>query len=199
MPASVGVRELRQNLSRYLDQVKEGESFVVTERGREVARLTPSGPPDSAIARLVAERGRPRRAPRDTAIARRLAYLDTSALVKLPLEEDGHEALRRELLAWDGFVSSALLSVEAVRACARYGPAFAHAATQALEAVALVPLDDAVLERAAGLAPGELRTRDALHLATALSLADEIGVVLTYDGHLAAAARKAGLAVRSPA
>jgi prevent-host-death family protein len=55
--ATVGVRELRQNLSRYLHQVKEGKSFAVTERGREVARLTPSGPPDSPIARLVAERG----------------------------------------------------------------------------------------------------------------------------------------------
>lgn len=53
----VGVRELRQNLSRYLLQVKGGKSFAVTERGREVARLTPSGPPDSPIARLVAERG----------------------------------------------------------------------------------------------------------------------------------------------
>jgi prevent-host-death family protein len=53
----VGVRELRQNLSRYLVQVKAGESFVVTERGREVARLLPSGPADSPIARLVAERG----------------------------------------------------------------------------------------------------------------------------------------------
>ncbi|HEU4736054.1 MAG TPA: type II toxin-antitoxin system prevent-host-death family antitoxin [Solirubrobacterales bacterium] len=53
----VGVRELRQNLSRYLIQVKAGESFVVTERGREVARLMPSGPADSPIARLVAERG----------------------------------------------------------------------------------------------------------------------------------------------
>lgn len=53
----VGVRELRQNLSRYLARVKEGESLVVTERGREVARLTPSGPADSPIARLVAERG----------------------------------------------------------------------------------------------------------------------------------------------
>lgn len=53
----VGVRELRQNLSQYLSEVKEGESFVVTERGREVARLTPSGPEDSPIARLIAERG----------------------------------------------------------------------------------------------------------------------------------------------
>lgn len=54
---SVGVRELRQNLSKYLAQVKEGESFAVTERGREVARLSPSGPPDSPLARLAAERG----------------------------------------------------------------------------------------------------------------------------------------------
>jgi prevent-host-death family protein len=53
----VGVRELRQNLSRYLGQVKEGECFVVTERGREVARLSPSGPADSPLARLAAERG----------------------------------------------------------------------------------------------------------------------------------------------
>lgn len=54
---SVGVRELRQNLSVFLRRVKAGESLVVTERGREVARLTPSGPADSPIARLVAERG----------------------------------------------------------------------------------------------------------------------------------------------
>jgi prevent-host-death family protein len=53
----VGVRELRQNLSRYLTDVKRGESFIVTERGREVARLTPSGLSDSPLARLVAERG----------------------------------------------------------------------------------------------------------------------------------------------
>lgn len=53
----VGVRELRQNLSRYLRQVKEGESFAVTERGREVARLSPSGPADSPLARIAAERG----------------------------------------------------------------------------------------------------------------------------------------------
>jgi prevent-host-death family protein len=42
MAVSVGVRELRQNLSRYLDRVKAGEDLVVTEHGREVARLVPS-------------------------------------------------------------------------------------------------------------------------------------------------------------
>ena len=53
----MGVRELRQNLSRYLERVKAGEAFVVTERGSEVARLTPSGGRRSAMARLIAERG----------------------------------------------------------------------------------------------------------------------------------------------
>ena len=41
--ARVGVRELRQNLSKYLDRVKAGEDLVVTEHGREVARLVPAG------------------------------------------------------------------------------------------------------------------------------------------------------------
>ncbi len=44
MTQKVGVRELRQNLSRYLDRVKDGESLVVTERGKEVAKLVPSHP-----------------------------------------------------------------------------------------------------------------------------------------------------------
>ena len=42
MPENVGVRELRQNLSKYLDRVKAGEALTVTEHGHEVARLIPS-------------------------------------------------------------------------------------------------------------------------------------------------------------
>ncbi len=41
---AVGVRELRQNLSRYLERIKDGETLTVTERGHEIARLVPSGP-----------------------------------------------------------------------------------------------------------------------------------------------------------
>jgi prevent-host-death family protein len=44
MPKSIGVRELRQNLSRYLLRVKAGEPLAVTERGRVIARLVPAGP-----------------------------------------------------------------------------------------------------------------------------------------------------------
>lgn len=46
MPAAVGVRELRQNLSKYLDRVKAGETLSVTERGNEVALLLPTNAGD---------------------------------------------------------------------------------------------------------------------------------------------------------
>ena len=55
-PGRVGVRELRQNLSVYLDRVKDGETLVVTEHGHAVARLAPLvGDPESVLDRLIAE------------------------------------------------------------------------------------------------------------------------------------------------
>lgn len=128
----------------------------------------------------------------------RLAYLDTSAYVKLPLEEPGHEELRSELSRWDGYVSSMLLGVEAIRACSRYGSGFAHDARAWLESVALLPLDDAVLDMATSLSPPLLRTLDALHLATALTISAEIGAFFTYDERMGEAAADQGLPVCRP-
>jgi prevent-host-death family protein len=51
----VGVRELRQNLSVYLDRVKQGEVLTVTEHGLEVALLRPLPPTTDIVGRLVAE------------------------------------------------------------------------------------------------------------------------------------------------
>jgi uncharacterized protein len=119
---------------------------------------------------------------------RRLAYLDTSAYVKLPLAEEGHEDLRVELARWDGYVSSMLLGVEAIRACSRYGSDRAHDARDWLQGVSLLPLDDAVLDVATSLIPPTLRSLDALHLATALSVREELGAFFTYDERLADAA-----------
>jgi len=51
----VGVRELRQNLSVYLDRVKAGEALEVTERGHAVALLTPLPGPATALERMIAE------------------------------------------------------------------------------------------------------------------------------------------------
>ncbi len=119
--------------------------------------------------------------------------------MKLPLQEVGHDALRAELAKWGGYVSSALLGVEAIRACARYGDEYARDARAWLEGVALLPLGDAVLDEATSLGPTGLRSLDALHLATALSVREEIGIFVTYDERLGEAAKEHGLGVVQPA
>lgn len=53
----IGIREMRQNLSRYTRRTRNGESFLITDRGQEVAQLTPAPGRASAIDRLVAQRG----------------------------------------------------------------------------------------------------------------------------------------------
>ena len=119
--------------------------------------------------------------------------------MKLPLREAEQGALLAELAEWDGYVSSALLAVESIRACGRYGESHADDARAFLEGLALLPLDDTVLDEAARLEPAGLRSLDALHLATALSIRDEIGVLVTYDQRLAEAAGTRGLNVARPA
>lgn len=92
-------------------------------------------------------------------------------------------------------MSSALLATEAIRACERYGSGYAHDAREWLEGVALLPLDDSILDQAASLGPPLLRTLDAVHLATALSIREDIGVLFTYADRLAMAATQYGLSV----
>ncbi len=92
-------------------------------------------------------------------------------------------------------MSSALLATEAIRASGRYGEVYAHDAREWLEGVALLPLDDSILDQAGSLGPPLLRTLDAIHLATALSIREDIGVLFTYDDRLAEAARQHGLTV----
>jgi prevent-host-death family protein len=53
-PVEVGVRELKNNLSAYLDEVAAGATVVVTERGKPVARLVGIDEPTSRLAELVA-------------------------------------------------------------------------------------------------------------------------------------------------
>lgn len=53
----VGIREMRQNLSRYARRARSGEAFLITDRGQAVAQLTPAPGRATAIDRLVAERG----------------------------------------------------------------------------------------------------------------------------------------------
>lgn len=125
-------------------------------------------------------------------------YLDTSAFIKLVRGEPESRALRMELASGDARVSSGILLVEARRVAARYGVIALTRARAALATVTLLPIDDAVLESAASLNPPELRSLDALHLAGALSVADELDRMYCYDLRLATAAVSHGLDVRAP-
>lgn len=125
-------------------------------------------------------------------------YLDTSAFLKLVRSEPESRALRHEMVSGVGLVSSALLIVEGRRAAARYGPLALNRARSALTTITLLPLDDSTLESAAELKPHELRSLDALHLAAAVGLGDDLGRFYCYDARLSGAAIELGLEVRDP-
>ncbi len=126
-------------------------------------------------------------------------YLDTSAAVKLVVAETGSAALSRWLRDHDGhLVSSDLLRTELLRATRRAAPESMPQARAVLEAVALISMPAATFERAASLEPGVLRSLDALHLAAALELGDELAGIITYDDRMSAAATTHGIPVVAP-
>lgn len=88
--------------------------------------------------------------------------------------------------------------MEAIRACGRYSAAYAREARAWLEGIALLPMDDPVLDEATLLEPSTLRSLDALHLATALSVREDLGAFFTHDRRLAEAADAHGLPVTAP-
>jgi uncharacterized protein len=124
------------------------------------------------------------------------AYVDSSALVKLVIDEPDAKALRRFLAIFDEHATSRVGIVETRRVLARHG---AHAATTEaiLEPLGVVEVDAAVASTAAVLRPLILRTLDAIHLATALAVY-QVDVFVTYDSRLAEAARETGFTVAAP-
>ncbi len=130
-------------------------------------------------------------------------YADASALVKLIREEPESPALRAYVASAD-LVSSELILAEIPRAAhraARRDRALSlelllERAAHLMEAVALRPIDRALLVVAGALAEPALRTLDAIHVASAVEL-DPLAFV-TYDERQAAAARLAGLHTMAP-
>jgi len=128
-----------------------------------------------------------------------LLYLDSSALVKLVVPEPETEALLKALADWPERVSSALARVEVLRAVGRSGVEAARGRAEAvLTRIGLLEIDGAILDRAAHLGPPELRSLDAIHLASALSLGEDLGGMAVYDVRLAQAAALSGATVLSP-
>ena len=135
-----------------------------------------------------------------------IAYIDTSALLRIVLREPGG---LEELRTYDGLVSSELIAVECARTIDRLRIQGALTMEEAadrigavnewLEAIDLVLLRPAVLSRASDPMPISIGTLDAIHLATALIWRDRMGPLpemATHDAALGAAARAFGFDVR---
>jgi predicted nucleic acid-binding protein len=127
-------------------------------------------------------------------------YLDSSAIVKFAVDELESTAIAawRARLDRDDVLMTCELSVaEVLRAVGRVEGdrevALAH-----LDALEQLVVDRDLLLAAGRLAPGGLRTLDAIHLAAAMAAGDELGGVVTYDGRMADAARSCGLDTLAP-
>jgi predicted nucleic acid-binding protein len=127
-----------------------------------------------------------------------VVYLDSSAIIKLIIAEAESTALRRYLRRRPERVSCALTRVEVIRAVRLHGSAAVRRARQALRRIDLLYLDDELLEDAATLETGVLRSLDAIHLAAARSLGDELEAVVTYDDRMRLAAERLGIPVDAP-
>ena len=128
-----------------------------------------------------------------------LLYLDSSALVKLVLPEPETEALREILSLWPERFSSALTRVEVLRAVrqAGVGRSTYERAENVVARVGLVDVDERVLNLAARIDPPELRSLDAIHLATALSIPD-LGGLVSYEAPLVRAATRSSVTAMAP-
>ena len=131
--------------------------------------------------------------------AERATYVDSSALVKLAVREAESVALRRYLVRHRPLVSSALARIEVARALLPLGPDAVRRGREVLARVELLRVNDRVLDVAGQLTPPELRSLDAIHLASAEQLGADLRGFVTYDERLAAAAAGRGLRVIQPA
>lgn len=118
------------------------------------------------------------------------AYVDASALVKLFKAERETEAFRGALADWPVRVASELIRVEAVCTARRLGGKdVLQRASAALERLNLIPLSPEIIELATDAHTPPLRAMDAIHLATALTMREDLGAMFVYDSDLHAAAQ----------
>jgi predicted nucleic acid-binding protein len=131
--------------------------------------------------------------------ADRAIYLDSSAIVKLTVAERESAALRRYLRRRAPLVVSALARTEVARALLPLGAEAVQRGHEVLSRIELIRVSDRILLEAGSLLPVELRSLDAIHLATVRQLGTSLRRLVTYDGRLAAAAAALGIATIAPA
>lgn len=119
--------------------------------------------------------------------------------MKLVVEEPETGALQAWLTDTGGeWVSSDLARTELMRAVRRAAPDQLVRARAVLDSVILVEVTTEIFEEAGRLEPEILRALDAVHIAAALDLGDDLEAIVTYDGRLAAAAQANGIPSITP-
>ena len=98
----------------------------------------------------------------------------------------------------DDVVAGDLVRTELLRATMRSAPNHMTRARAILDSITLLHTTTDICERAGQLEPVGLRSLDALHLATALSLGDALDALVTYDKRLAEASKRYGITVIAP-
>jgi predicted nucleic acid-binding protein len=129
---------------------------------------------------------------------RRLTYVDSSAIVKLVVAEPESKALRRYLSRRQPLVSSVLARTEVARALIPGGREAVTRGEDVLRRIQLLRINDRVLHDAGRMEPADLRSLDAIHLASARHLGPSVKQIVTYDERMAAAARAGGWSVAAP-
>jgi predicted nucleic acid-binding protein len=130
--------------------------------------------------------------------AERATYLDSSAIVKLAVAEPESAALQRYLRRRRPLVSSSLAKAEVARALLPLGEQAVWRGADVLARLELIRISDRILAAAGSLLPNELRTLDAIHLATAQQLGRDLARIVTYDERMRIAAVGAGCPVAAP-
>ena len=123
-------------------------------------------------------------------------YFDTSAVMKLVVVEDSSDRVYELWRQPDAIrVSSALLKTELLRAIRVEDAEIKQRAREILAMTDLIAVSDAILETAAVLDPSVLRSLDAIHVASALSVGEGLAGVVTFDIRMAQATVNQGLLV----
>lgn len=128
-----------------------------------------------------------------------VVYLDASAIVKLVVDEPESASMLAYVTDHPHQVTSVIADVEVPRAILRRGWQLGDRERAVLSRVVTVAMHPGITSSAAALRPSILRSLDAIHLATALSLGAELDAFVTYDLRLVAMARALGLRVVAPA
>jgi uncharacterized protein len=130
-----------------------------------------------------------------------MIYLDSAAVVKLVHAEPETPALRAWLdaRAETGWTSSALVEIETFRALIRHAPGAVTRLHPVLDQIDLIDMSPRVRILAQTVRPVTIRSLDAIHLGTALTIRRSLTSFVTYDKRLLDAATAAGLRTDSPA